>query len=123
MLVLKPLIIIILISFIAYFIFKTPYVFLLNLLLVFTIPNSILKGKNLNLKIEKDKIKAVSGGFLKIKYLLDKKDIQAVKFITTPFLKKYNLGKISICFYSEIGDEINLNYMNENKIPYIIKKK
>lgn len=123
MLVLKPSIIVIILSFIAYLIFKNSYVFLLDLILVYIIPNSILKGNNLNLKIEKDKIKVVKGGIFKIKYLLDKKDIQAVKFTTTPFLKKYNLGKISICCYSEIGEEVTLNYMNRNKIPYIIKKK
>lgn len=123
MLVLKPSIIVILISLIGYLIFRTNYMFLLNILLIIVIPSSILKGKNLNLKISNNKIKAVNGGFVRNKYILDKKDIQAVQFETTPFQKKYNLGKIAINYYSEIGEVITLNYMKKEYVQKIINAK
>ncbi|MDQ0150539.1 PH domain-containing protein [Eubacterium multiforme] len=122
MLVLKPSIIVILISLIGYLIFKTNYVFLVNILLLIVIPSSILKGKNLNLKISKNKIKAVNGGFVRTKYILDKKDIQAVQFKTTPFQERYNLGKILINYYSEIGEVITLNYMRKECVSKILNK-
>ncbi|MGG7078298.1 PH domain-containing protein [Clostridium sardiniense] len=121
--VLKPIINIFIISIIAYIILRNKYVFLINLFIIFTIPYSILKGKNINLRIKNNKIRATNGGFFKKINILNKRDIQAVEFITTPFQKRYGLGKIKIHYYSEIGEEINLIFMENYLVDKLIKTK
>nr|WP_243425039.1 PH domain-containing protein [Clostridium sardiniense] len=77
----------------------------------------------MNLRIKNDKIRAANGGFFKKINILNKRDIQAVEFKTTPFQKRYGLGKIKIHYYSEIGEEINLIFMENYLVDKLIKTK
>ena len=60
--ILKPVLIVFIISLVAYLILKVKWVLLLNIISLIIIPSSILKGRNINLKIEENKVRAVTGG-------------------------------------------------------------
>ncbi len=123
MIVLKPIIIVFSVSILAFIISKNEYTLLINLILIFIIPSSILEGKNTSLKVENYKVKVINGGLVKKINLLNKKDIQAVEFNTTMFQRKYNLGKIKIHYYSETSEEICIKYMKQSYINELIKIK
>ncbi|HGH1676597.1 TPA: PH domain-containing protein [Clostridium perfringens] len=118
--ILKPVLIVFIISLVAYLILKVKWVWLINIISLITIPSSILKGRNINLKIEENKVRAVTGGFFRTIHILKGKDIQAVGFNTNPIQEKNNIGKIVIDYYSENSEEINLPYMNKNYVEVLL---
>ncbi|MDK0659405.1 PH domain-containing protein [Clostridium perfringens] len=118
--ILKPVLIVFIISLVAYLILKVKWVLLINIISLITIPSSILKGRNINLKIEENKVRAVTGGFFRIIHILKGKDIQAVGFNTNPIQEKNNIGKIVIDYYSENSEEINLPYMNKKYVEVLL---
>lgn len=118
--ILKPVLIVFIISLVAYLILKVKWVWLINIISLITIPSSILKGRNINLKIEENKVLAVTGGFFRTIHILKGKDIQAVGFNTNPIQEKNNIGKIVIDYYSENSEEINLPYMNKNYVEVLL---
>ncbi|HII4416207.1 PH domain-containing protein [Clostridium perfringens] len=118
--IIKPVLIMFLISLVAYLILKVKWVWLINIISLITIPSSILKGRNINLKIEENKVRAVTGGFFRTIHILKGKDIQAVGFNTNPIQEKNNIGKIVIDYYSENSEEINLPYMNKNYVEVLL---
>ncbi|MFR7935965.1 MAG: PH domain-containing protein [Clostridium perfringens] len=118
--ILKPVLIVFIISLVAYLILKVKWVLLLNIISLIIIPSSILKGRNINLKIEENKVRAVTGGFFRTIHILKGGDIQAVGFNTNPIQEKNNIGKIVIDYYSENSEEINLPYMNKNYVEVLL---
>ncbi|MGV1096440.1 PH domain-containing protein [Clostridium perfringens] len=118
--ILKPVLIVFIISLVAYLILKVKWVWLINIISLITIPSSILKGRNINLKIEENKVRAVTGGFFRTIHILKGKDIQAVGFNTNPIQEKNNIGKIVIDYYSENSEEIKLSYMNKNYVEVLL---
>lgn len=118
--ILKPVLIVFIISLVAYLILKVKGVLLINIISLITIPSSILKGRNINLKIEENKVRAVTGGFFRTIHILKGKDIQAVGFNTNPIQEKNNIGKIVIDYYSENSEEIKLPYMNKNYVEVLL---
>lgn len=118
--IIKPVLIVFIISLVAYLILKVKWVWLINIISLITIPSSILKGRNINIKIEENKVRAVTGGFFRKIYILKGKDIQAVGFNTNPIQEKNNIGKIVIDYYSENSEEINLPYMNKNYVEVLL---
>lgn len=118
--IIKPVLIVFIISLVAYLILKVKWVWLINIISLITIPSSILKGRNINLKIEENKVRAVTGGFFRTIHILKGKDIQAVGFNTNPIQEKNNIGKIVIDYYSENSEEINLPYMNKNYVEVLL---
>ncbi|EHK2337660.1 TPA: PH domain-containing protein [Clostridium perfringens] len=118
--ILKPVLIVFIISLVAYLILKIKWVWLINIISFITIPSSILKGRNINLKIEENKVRAVTGGFFRTIHILKGKDIQAVGFNTNPIQEKNNIGKIVIDYYSENSEEIKLPYMNKNYVEVLL---
>lgn len=119
---LKPIIFIGLISIISLLIFKTPWVMCINLILLITIPSSILKGKNVNLKVKDNKVRAVTGGFFRTIHILNARDIQAVSFKDNPIQSNLGIGKIIIDYYSEIVEEIKLPYMKKELVNEILNE-
>ncbi|PVE17200.1 hypothetical protein DDA98_04975 [Clostridium perfringens] len=118
--ILKPVLIVFIISLVAYLILQIKWVWLINIISLITIPSSILKGRNINLKIEENKVRAVIGGFFRTIHILKGKDIQAVGFNTNPIQEKNNIGKIVIDYYSENSEEIKLPYMNKNYVEVLL---
>lgn len=118
--IIKPVLIVFLISLVAYLILKVKWVLLLNIISLIIIPSSILKGRNINIKIEENKVRAVTGGFFRTIHILKGKDIQAIGFNTNPIQEKNNIGKIVIDYYSENSEEINLPYMNKNYVEVLL---
>ncbi|WP_368235639.1 PH domain-containing protein [Clostridium perfringens] len=118
--ILKPVLIMFLISLVAYLILKIKWVWLINIISLIIIPSSILKGRNINLKVEENKVRAVTGGFFRTIHILKGKDIQAVGFNTNPIQEKNNIGKIIIDYYSENSEEIKLPYMNKNYVEVLL---
>lgn len=118
--ILKPVLIMFLISLVAYLILKVKWVWLINIISLIIIPSSILKGRNINLKVEENKVRAVTGGFFRTIHILKGKDIQAVGFNTNPIQEKNNIGKIIIDYYSENSEEIKLPYMNKNYVEVLL---
>ncbi|ELC8424745.1 PH domain-containing protein [Clostridium perfringens] len=118
--IIKPVLIVFLISLVAYLILPTKWVWFINIISLIIIPSSILKGININLKIEENKVRAVTGGFFRTIHILKGKDIQAVGFNTNPIQEKNNIGKIVIDYYSENSEEINLPYMNKNYVEVLL---
>ncbi|MDK0577011.1 PH domain-containing protein [Clostridium perfringens] len=59
--ILKPVLIVFIISLVAYLILKVKWVWLINIISLITISSSILKGRNINIKIEENKVRAVTG--------------------------------------------------------------
>ena len=118
--ILKPVLIMFLISLSAYLILKIKWVWLINIISLIIIPSSILKGRNINLKVEENKVRAVTGGFFRTIHILNGKDIQAVGFNTNPIQEKNNIGKIVIDYYSENSEEIKLPYMNKNYVEVLL---
>lgn len=118
--ILKPVLIVFIISLVSYLILKVKWVWLINIISLITIPSSILKGRNINLKIEENKVRAVTGGFFRTIHILKGKDIQAVGFNTNPIQEKNNIGKIVIDYYSENSEEIKLPYMNKNYVEVLL---
>lgn len=118
--IIKPVLIVFFISLVAYLILKVKWVLLLNIISLIIIPSSILKGRNINIKIEENKVRAVTGGFFRKIHILKGKDIQAVGFNTNPIQEKNNIGKIVIDYYSENSEEIKLPYMNKNYVEVVL---
>ena len=118
--IIKPVLIVFIISLVAYLILKVKWVLLINIISLITIPSSILKGRNINLKIEENKVRAVTGGYFRTIHILKGKDIQAVGFNTNPIQEKNNIGKIVIDYYSENSEEIKLPYMNKNYVEVLL---
>lgn len=118
--ILKPVLIMFLISLVAYLILKIKWVWLINIISLIIIPSSILKGRNINLKVEENKVRAVIGGFFRTIHILKGKDIQAVGFNTNPIQEKNDIGKIIIDYYSENSEEIKLPYMNKNYVEVLL---
>lgn len=118
--IIKPVLIVFIISLVAYLILQIKWVLLINIISLITIPSSILKGRNINLKIEENKVRAVIGGFFRTIHILKGKDIQAVGFNTNPIQEKNNIGKIVIDYYSENSEEIKLPYMNKNYVEVLL---
>ena len=118
--ILKPVLIVFIISLVAYLILKVKWVLLINIISLITIPSSILKGRNINLKIKENKVRAVTGGFFRTIHILKGKDIQAVGFNTNPIQEKNNIGKIVIDYYSENSEKIKLPYMNKNYVEVLL---
>ncbi|HAT4352352.1 PH domain-containing protein [Clostridium perfringens] len=118
--IIKPVLIVFIISLVAYLILQIKWVWLINIISLITIPSSILKGRNINLKIEENKVRAVIGGFFRTIHILKGKDIQAVGFNTNPIQEKNNIGKIVIDYYSENSEEIKLPYMNKNYVEVLL---
>lgn len=118
--ILKPVLIMFLISLVAYLILKIKWVWLINIISLIIIPSSILKGRNINLKVEENKVRAVTGGFFRTIHILKGKGIQAVGFNTNPIQEKNNIGKIVIDYYSENSEEIKLPYMNKNYVEVLL---
>lgn len=118
--ILKPVLIVFIISLVAYLILQIKWVWLINIISLITIPSSILKGRNINIKIEENKVRAVTGGFFRTIHILKGKDIQAVGFNTNPIQEKNNIGKIVIDYYSENSEEIKLPYMNKNYVEVLL---
>lgn len=118
--IIKPVLIVFIISLVAYLILKVKWVLLINIISLITIPSSILKGRNINLKIEENKVRAVTGGFFRTIHILKGKDIQALGFNTNPIQEKNNIGKIVIDYYSENSEEIKLPYMNKNYVEVLL---
>lgn len=118
--IIKPVLIVFSISLVAYLILKVKWVWFINIISLITIPSSILKGRNINLKIEENKVRAVTGGFFRTIHILKGKDIQAVGFNTNPIQEKNNIGKIVIDYYSENSEEIKLPYMNKNYVEVLL---
>ncbi|XZH20720.1 PH domain-containing protein [Clostridium perfringens] len=118
--ILKPVLIVFIISLVAYLILKIKWVWLINIISLIIIPSSILKGRNINLKVEENKVRAVTGGFFRTIHILKGKDIQAVGFNTNPIQEKNNIGKIIIDYYSENSEEIKLPYMNKNYVEVLL---
>lgn len=118
--IIKPVLIVFLISLVAYLILPIKWVWLINIISFIIIPSSILKGRNINLKVDENKVRAVTGGFFRTIHILKGKDIQAVGFNTNPIQEKNNIGKIVIDYYSENSEEINLPYMNKNYVEVLL---
>lgn len=118
--ILKPVLIVFIISLVAYLILKIKWVWLINIISLIIIPSSILKGRNINFKVEENKVRAVTGGFFRTIHILKGKDIQAVGFNTNPIQEKNNIGKIIIDYYSENSEEIKLPYMNKNYVEVLL---
>ncbi|MCX0357067.1 PH domain-containing protein [Clostridium perfringens] len=118
--IIKPVLIVFIISLVAYLILKVKWVWLINIISLITIPSSILKGRNINLKIEENKVRAVTGGFFRTIHILKGKNIQALGFNTNPIQEKNNIGKIVIDYYSENSEEIKLPYMNKNYVEVLL---
>ncbi|ELC8395416.1 PH domain-containing protein [Clostridium perfringens] len=118
--IIKPVLIMFLISLVAYLILQIKWVWLINIISFIIIPSSILKGRNINLKIDENKVRAVTGGFFRTIHILKGKDIQAVGFNTNPIQEKNNIGKIVIDYYSENSEEIKLPYMNKNYVEVLL---
>lgn len=118
--IIKPVLIVFLISLVAYLILLIKWVWLINIISFIIIPSSILKGRNINLKVDENKVRAVTGGFFRTIHILKGKDIQAVGFNTNPIQEKNNIGKIVIDYYSENSEEINLPYMNRNYVEVLL---
>ncbi|MCX0371200.1 PH domain-containing protein [Clostridium perfringens] len=118
--ILKPVLIVFIISLVAYLILKIKWVWLINIISLIIIPSSILKGRNINLKVEENKVRAVTGGFFRTIHILKGKDIQAIGFNTNPIQEKNNIGKIVIDYYSENSEEIKLPYMNKNYVEVLL---
>ncbi|MGU8478181.1 PH domain-containing protein [Clostridium perfringens] len=118
--IIKPVLIVFLISLVAYLILPIKWVWLINIISFIIIPSSILKGRNINLKVDENKVRAVTGGFFRTIHILKGKDIQAVGFNTNPIQEKNNIGKIVIDYYSENSEEINLPYMNRNYVEVLL---
>lgn len=118
--ILKPVLIMFFISLVAYLILNVKWVWLINIISLIIIPSSILKGRNINLKVEENKVRAVTGGFFRTIHILKGKDIQAVGFNTNPIQEKNNIGKIVIDYYSENSEEIKLPYMNKNYVEVLL---
>ncbi len=118
--ILKPVLIVFIISLVCYLMLPIKWVWLINIISLIIIPSSILKGRNINLKIEENKVRAVTGGFFRTIHILKGKDIQAVGFNTNPIQEKNNIGKIIIDYYSENSEEIKLPYMNKNYVEVLL---
>lgn len=118
--IIKPVLIVFLISLVAYLILPIKWVWIINIISFIIIPSSILKGRNINLKVDENKVRAVTGGFFRTIHILKGKDIQAVGFNTNPIQEKNNIGKIVIDYYSENSEEINLPYMNKNYVEVLL---
>ena len=118
--IVKPVLIVFIISLVAYLMLPIKWVWFINIISLITIPSSILKGRNINLKIEENKVRAVTGGFFRTIHILKGKDIQAIGFNTNPIQEKNNIGKIVIDYYSENSDEIKLPYMNKNYVEVLL---
>ncbi|MCX0380060.1 PH domain-containing protein [Clostridium perfringens] len=118
--ILKPVLIVFIISLVCYLILPIKWVLLINIISLIIIPSSILKGRNINLKVEENKVRAVIGGFFRTIHILKGKDIQAVGFNTNPIQEKNNIGKIIIDYYSENSEEIKLPYMNKNYVEVLL---
>ncbi|EOU2033048.1 hypothetical protein C4D34_04125 [Clostridium perfringens] len=118
--IIKPVLIVFLISLVAYLILPIKWVWLINIISLITIPSSILKGRNINLKVDENKVRAVTGGFFRTIHILKGKDIQAVGFNTNPIQEKNNIGKIVIDYYSENSEEINLPYVNKKYVEVLL---
>ncbi|HFD2043407.1 TPA: PH domain-containing protein [Clostridium perfringens] len=118
--ILKPVLIVFLISLVAYLILQIKWIWLINIISLIIIHSSILKGININLKVEENKVRAVTGGFFRTIHILKGKDIQAVGFNTNPIQEKNNIGKIVIDYYSENSEEIKLPYMNKNYVEVLL---
>lgn len=118
--IIKPVLIVFIISLVAYLILQIKWVWLINIISFIIIPSSILKGRNINLKVDGNKVRAVTGGFFRTIHILKGRDIQAVGFNTNPIQEKNNIGKIVIDYYSENSEEIKLPYMNKNYVEVLL---
>lgn len=120
--IIKPVLVILFTSVIALLIFKTPWVMLINLLLLIVIPSTILKGKNTDLKVKDNKVRVVTGGFFRTIHILKARDIQAVSFKDNPIQSNLGVGKIIIDYYSEIVEEVKLPYMKKEFVNEILNE-
>lgn len=118
--ILKPVLIVFIISLVCYLILPIKLVWIINIISLIIIPSSILKGRNINLKVEENKVRAVTGGFFRTIHILKGKDIQAVGFNTNPIQEKNDIGKVIIDYYSENSEEIKLPYMNKNYVEVLL---
>lgn len=118
---LKPILLIFTISIVCYLILKTQWVWFINLTIILTLINSVLKIRNLNISVDNKKVRAVNGGLFRTIHILRGSDIQAVEFKTNPIQSKNNVGKITIDYYSESSEEIKLMYMNKNYVEKLIE--
>ncbi len=118
---LKPILLIFTISIVCYLILKTQWVWFINLTIILTLINSVLKIRNLNISVDNKKVRAVNGGLFRTIHILRGRDIQAVEFKTNPIQSKNNVGKITIDYYSESSEEIKLMYMNKNYVEKLIE--
>ena len=118
---LKPILLIFTISIVCYLILKTQWVWFINLTIILTLINSVLKIRNLNISVDNKKVRAVNGGLFRTIHILRGRDIQAVEFKTNPIQSKNNVGKITIDYYSESSEEIKLMYMNKSYVEKLIE--
>lgn len=118
---LKPILLIFTISIVCYLILKTQWVWFINLTIILTLINSVLKIRNLNISVDNKKVRAVNGGLFRTIHILRGRDIQAVELKTNPIQSKNNVGKITIDYYSESSEEIKLMYMNKNYVEKLIE--
>ncbi|GAA0100725.1 hypothetical protein UT300012_14400 [Paraclostridium bifermentans] len=118
---LKPILLIFTISILCYLILKTQWVWFINLTIILTLINSVLKIRNLNISVDNKKVRAVNGGLFRTIHILRGRDIQAVEFKTNPIQSKNNVGKITIDYYSESSEEIKLMYINKNYVEKLIE--
>ena len=116
----KPILLILLISIIFYFIFNKSWILFINLLSLVTLINSLLRIKNISIGFDNNKVKVTNGGLFKTIYILNIKDIQAVEFKTNPIQERKNIGKIVINYYSENSEEIKLSYMDKNYVKKLL---
>lgn len=117
----KPVLLIFIISIVCYLIFKTQWVWFINLTIILTLINSVLKIRNLNISVDNKKVKVINGGLFRTIHILRGRDIQAVEFKTNPIQSKNNVGKITISYYSELSEEIKIVYMNKNYVSQLIE--
>lgn len=117
----KPVLLIFITSIVCYLILKTQWVWFINLTIILTLINSVLKIRNLNISVDNKKVRAVNGGLFRTIHILRGRDIQAVEFKTNPIQSKNNVGKITIDYYSESSEEIKLMYMNKNYVEKLIE--
>lgn len=117
----KPVLLIFSISMVCYLIFKTQWVWFINLTIILTLIDSALKIRNLNISFDNKKVKVINGGVFRTIYILRGRDIQAVEFKTNPIQSKNNVGKITIDYYSELSEEIKIIYMNKHYVSQLIE--
>ncbi|GAA0713384.1 hypothetical protein GCM10008904_27620 [Paraclostridium ghonii] len=117
----KPVLLIFSISIVCYLIFKTQWVWFINLTIILTLIDSALKIRNLNISVDNKKVKVINGGLFRTIHILRGRDIQSVEFKTNPIQSKNNVGKITIDYYSELSEEIKIIYMNKHYVEQLIE--